>query len=313
MSAGKEKKAKYIEKFSDLLQAHSKVLIVSCDNIGSSHMQKIRTALRGYGTLCLGKNTLMRKAIRNGLPQHPEWEALYTQIKGNIGLCFCAASLHKCKEIVLASRVPAVAKAGIIAPQAVTITKGPTTLEPTKTSFLQALNIATKINKGAIEILTDVYLLKEGDKVGSSEATLLSMLNIKPFTYGLVVRGVYDEGVCYGLNILDMPESEILERFTVGIGQLAAFSLGINIPTAASFPHVVVGAYRNLLAVVVATGYTFPQAAKVKEMAENPDAFVSTTTTTTTTTATTAAPVVEETGPVEEEEPEEDMGFDLFG
>ena len=34
----------------------------------------------------------------------------------------------------------------------------------------------------------DVNLINTGDKVGASEATLLNMLNISPFSYGLIIQ-----------------------------------------------------------------------------------------------------------------------------
>lgn len=46
------------------------------------------------------------------------------------------------------------------------------------------LNIPTKINKGTVEIVAPVELVKSGEKVGSSEAALLAKLNIRPFSYG---------------------------------------------------------------------------------------------------------------------------------
>lgn len=52
------------------------------------------------------------------------------------------------------------------------------------------LNIPTKINKGTVEITSNVALIKAGDKVGASEATLLAKLGIKPFSYGLIVKYV---------------------------------------------------------------------------------------------------------------------------
>lgn len=58
-------------------------------------------------------------------------------------------------------------------------------LNATSTPPHQALGIATKINKGTIEIVNDVHLIKPGDKVGASQATLLAKLGIKPFKYGL--------------------------------------------------------------------------------------------------------------------------------
>lgn len=55
---------------------------------------------------------------------------------------------------------------------------------------VQALNIPTKINRGTVEIVSDVHLIKATEKVGGSEATLLSKLGIKPFSYGLVLLKV---------------------------------------------------------------------------------------------------------------------------
>ena len=61
---------------------------------------------------------------------------------------------------------------------------------PEKTSFFQALQIPTKISRGTIEILNEVHIIKLGEKVGASEAALLNMLNIQPFSYGLAVQQV---------------------------------------------------------------------------------------------------------------------------
>merc|ERR1711977_580238 len=66
--------------------------------------------------------------------------------------------------------------------------------KPTQTSFLQALNIPSKITKGTIEILNDVDLLHVGDKVDASQAALLAKLSIFPFSYGLVIRHVFEDG-----------------------------------------------------------------------------------------------------------------------
>ena len=65
------------------------------------------------------------------------------------------------------------ARAGAISPIDVTVPAQTTALGPEKTSFFQALSIPTKITRGMIEITSNVPLLHVGDKVGSSEATLL--------------------------------------------------------------------------------------------------------------------------------------------
>jgi len=274
-------------------------------------MQKIRRSLRGRAVMLMGKNSLMRRAIRNGQSEHPEWVSLIPYISGNIGLVFTnEADLQKIRDVCLESKVPAAAKSGIRAPQEVVIPKGLTPLEPTKTSFLQALNIASKINKGTIEILQDVQLIKKGDKVGSSEATLLQMLDIKPFQYGLVMIAVYDSGTVMDAEVLDITDDVILSKFVVGIGNVASLSLGLSFPTPAAFPHVVMNGYKNLLAIALETDFSFSQAEIFKEIAKNPGAFAPQTTAPTGNKSKEPEVVAE---PEKEEEEDEGLDFNLFG
>lgn len=67
--------------------------------------------------------------------------------------------------------------------------------------------------QGTIEIINDVHILKEGDKVGASEATLLNMLNISPFNYGLLVEMVYDSGTIFEPKILDIKPEDLRVKF----------------------------------------------------------------------------------------------------
>jgi len=261
--------------------------------------------------LLMGKNSLMRRAVRNDQAEHPEWVSLIPYITGNIGLVFTnEADLQKIRDICLESKVPAAAKSGIRAPQEVVIPKGLTTLEPTKTSFLQALNIASKINKGTIEILQDVQLIKKGDKVGSSEATLLQMLDIKPFQYGLQMVAVYDSGTVFDAEVLDITDDVILSKFVVGIGNVASLSLGLSFPTPAAFPHIVLNGFKNLLAIALETDFSFSQAEIFKEIAKNPGAYAAPPSSGGDKKEIEKGPEPE---PEKEEEEEEGLEFDLFG
>ena len=72
---------------------------------------------------------------------------------------FTKEELTEVRELILANKVAAPAKAGAIAPCDVFVPKGNTGLGPEKTSFFQALAIPTKIAKGTIEILVSVIVL----------------------------------------------------------------------------------------------------------------------------------------------------------
>ena len=204
-------------------------------------------------------------------------------------------------------KVPAPARVGAIAPIDVVVPAGGTGMDPSQTSFFQVLNIATKINKGAVEIVSDVNLIKAGDKVGSSEAALLSKLKICPFSYGLKVVHVYEGGNVYSPAVLDITDEVICKAFSAGVRNIAAVSLATGIATQASVPHSLVNGYKNVLAVSLATDYTFPLSQKAKDYLANPNAH-----------AAAAAPAAAapaaggKAAPPPKEEEEEEMGMSLF-
>jgi len=310
-----QRKQTYFVKLLELLDKYPKMLIVACDNVGSAHMQKIRKALRGKAVLLMGKNTMIRKAIKGHINKNPQLEILLPHIKGNVGFVFTNDDLNEIRNLILERKVEATAKAGAIAPCDVTIPAGNTGLDPNQTSFMQALNIATRINKGQVEIINDVPLFKKGDKVGTSEATLLQKLNIQPFAYGLIPIMVYDSGSIYSPDLLDLKDSDILSKFLVGIQKLASLSLATAIPISPALPHYFVNAYRHLLALSLATEYTFERASKLKEILENPEAFlVAAPVEVAEETSETPAPVKEVAREEEAPQEEEDGGglFDLF-
>lgn len=265
-----EWKAKYFTKIISLLDEYPKCFIVGADNVGSSQMQKIRISLRGHAVILMGKNTMMRKAIRGNLEKNPNLEKLLPHIAENIGFVFTKEDLSFIREKLQDNKVAAPAKANAIAPCDVTLPAQATTLGPEKTSFFQALQITTKITKGTIEIINDVQLIKKGDKVGASEATLLNMLNISPFSYGLVVKQVYDSGACFDPSILDIKPDDLRAKFVEGVRNIAALSLQIGYPTVASAPHSIVKGFKNLLAIAAVTNIEFEQAKSLKEYLKDP-------------------------------------------
>merc|ERR1712061_757632 len=195
-------------KIIQLLDDFPKCFIVGADNVGSKQMQTIRLSLRGEAVVLMGKNTMMRKAIRGHLENNPALERLLPHIKNNVGFVFTNQDLVHVRDLLLANKVKAPAKAGALAPLDVPVPAQNTGMGPEKTSFFQALAIPTKITKGTIEIIKDVDIIKAGDRVGMSEATLLNMLKISPFSYGLVVQKVYDAGSVFDPEILDITDAD---------------------------------------------------------------------------------------------------------
>jgi len=311
MNARQARKRVYKAKLLHLLNTYTNVLMLNVDNVGSRQLQLARIKLRGRAEFIMGKNTIIRKVLRDEVKSRPELGELLEAVRGNIGFCFTNDDLNEIRTIIQEERVPAAAKSGQFAPENVFIPPGPTPLDPGQTSFFQALNIATKISRGAIEIINKVHLVVAGERVTASAVALLNKLGIKPFFFGIRVTNVLEGTSFYDAKVLDLSDADLIQKFLIGCSFVAQMSLALQYPTAASLPHSIARAFQYCVAYVLETGYEFEEAKIYKEMVENPDAFAA---------AAAAAPAAGGAGEEaaaepepEEESEEEEATTALFG
>lgn len=309
----KTNKQQYFDKLKGLLEDHKSIFVVSVDNVSSQQMHEIRKALRGRGVVLMGKNTMVRRAIRILASDFPEYERLLPHVKGNVGFVFSNEDLKEIREVILSNKVAAPARAGAVAPADVFVPAGNTGMEPGKTSFFQALGVPTKIARGTIEITTDLKLVDAGGKVGPSEATLLNMLNISPFTYGMSISQVYDDGQCFASSVLDIEEEDLLKSFMGAVKNISAISLAANYPTLPSIAHSLLNSYKKVVAAAIEIDYSWESIDDLKDRIANPDAYAAAAPAAGS-GGDAAAPETKAEEKEEEAEESEEEGFgDLFG
>jgi large subunit ribosomal protein LP0 len=310
-----QKKIEYFIRMKRILSDYSKVFVVLVDNVGSQQMNATRKEMRGTAEILMGKNTLMKKVLAEFLKENPGHFMANIERKmcGNVGFVFTNSDLPKVRDMILRNRVPAPARVGSIAPVDVVVPAGPTGCDPGQTSFFQVLQIPTKIVKGQIEITNPVNLIKKNDKVGSSEAALLSKLNIRPFSYGLAIDSIFDHGSMFGVEVLDIDDNVLSARFGAVLQKVASISLAIGYPTQASIPHSVGNAFKTMVAITVGLdNYSFAKADPFKAYLKDPSAFASAAPAAAggnSEPAKAAAPAK----PKEEEVDALDGGMDMFG
>ncbi|KAL4684146.1 hypothetical protein H8959_021840 [Pygathrix nigripes] len=261
-------------------------------------MQQIRMSLRGKAVVLMGRNTMMRKAIRGHLENNPALEKLLPHIRGNVGFVFTKEDLTEIRDMLLANKVPAAARAGATAPCEVTVPAQNTGLGPEKTSFFQAL--------------AD----QDWRQSGSQRSHAAEYAQHLP----LLLRAGHPAGVhngsIYNPEVLDITEETLHSRFLEGVRNVASVCMQIGYPTVASVPHSISNGYKRVLALSVETDYTFPLAEKVKAFLADPSAFVAAAPVAAATTAAPAAAAAAAPAKVEakeeSEESDEDMGFVLF-
>lgn len=268
MPSVSDAKRDYEERLNGCLTKYSRVLFCLMDNVRSQQVHDVRRDLRGKGELVMGKKTLQKKIVQNRAESKKATpvDRLFNQtcadmglLCGNTALLFTNEEISVITDVLDKHRVQAPARVGAIAPCDVIVPAGNTGMEPKATSFFQALNIATKIAKGTVEIVTEKKVLNTGDRVDNSTAALLQKLDISPFYYQVEVQSVWDRGVLFLREDLSITDDVVEKYLLEGISNVAAMSLGAGIPTAATLPHMIVDAFKTLLGASVATEYEFDE------------------------------------------------------
>jgi large subunit ribosomal protein LP0 len=87
MGGTKAFKAAYFEKLKALLEEYKSIFIVTVDNVSSQQMHEIRQSLRADGVVLMGKNTMVRRALKGLIADFPDYERLLPHVKGPYPLC----------------------------------------------------------------------------------------------------------------------------------------------------------------------------------------------------------------------------------
>jgi len=324
LSGRKLRKAKFKVKLEKYIEQYPAILVCNIDHVGSNQMQKVRISIRGRANILCGKNTMIRRVMTDLVENDkcPQLGSLLQSdlIKFNVALIFCGVNdLAEIRKTVESNQVPAAAKTGVVAPVAVTLPAGPTGLDPGQTAFFQAAGLATKITRGAIELINPVTLIKKNEKVSSTAVALLTKMGIRPFHFGIQVSSVYENGFIYKASVLDLTKEDLLRKFIAGVSYVACISLGARYPTLASVVHSVARGYQKLAAISLSTNYTFDEIKEAKALLSDPEALAKARAAAAASAAAKPAAgagpavVVAAAVPEPEEEVDEAPTMDLFG
>jgi len=113
-----QRKLDYAVRLGQLLDEFDRCLIVNITNVGSKQIADMRKDLRGRATFLFGKNTLIRKVIRDYVKLHsqPNLMTLMESMKGNVGLVFTKEEVGPLRKELEARQKQCAAKAGVVSP-----------------------------------------------------------------------------------------------------------------------------------------------------------------------------------------------------
>ena len=219
----KEKQVKNLVE--DILNSKS-LIIASIKNLRSKQLQEIKKSLRNEASIRVIKKNIMGRVIENiggnilNLKEH---------IGADCALVTSALDGFELARVLSKNKTPVFAKAGQIALEDIEIKEGPTSLVPGPViSELGSLGLQIAVEEGKISIKRSKVVVKKGEIINSTVASLLQRLNIQPFNIGLKVLVVYylENGKIY--SNIDINSEEYIKNMVNIAGKALEFAKKIN-------------------------------------------------------------------------------------
>ena len=249
-------KKERVQELVDMM-VHSHVVgIVDLHGIPAAQMISMRAVLRGKADVNMTRNTLMDLAITEAAKQRPGLEQLKQLVDGQCAIVTTDENPFKLFRQMEATKTPAPAKSGDIAPEDIAVKAGDTPFKPGPIiGELQKAGIPAAIEGGKIIIKKDKVLVPKGEPVPDEVAKVLAKLEILPMIVGMDLRAAFEDGVLYGKDVLNIPAG----HYTNMLGLAARNALGLSLSIAYVTPQTVTPllskAYREAMALSVAGAF----------------------------------------------------------
>ena len=241
-----------VEDIVKLIRQYNVIGLVNMSDMPAPQLQSMRKEMRGKVELFMTKKRLIKLAIEKAANDKKGIEGLEAYFEGMPALLFANENPFKLNKFLQKSRASAPAKAGQIAPNDITVSKGPTPFAPGPIiSELSSAGLKVGIEAGKVAIKEDAIVAKKGEKIKPKVAEILTRLGIKPMQVGLGLVAAYENGVIYLRDVLDIDEKLFGEK--INLAAVQAFNLAFNIayPTKGNIQLLIAKAFNDAKALGV--------------------------------------------------------------
>jgi len=221
-----------VEELTKMLKSSPVIGVVNIEGIPARQMQQMRAKLREVARIRSSKNTFIEKAIERAKENRENLEDIEDFVQGQIALVMTDLNPFKLFNRMEKTKTKAPASGGETAPEDVKVEEGETPFKPGPiVGDLQNVGIPASIKSGKVVINKTKTVVKEGETITPKLATMLRRLEINPITVGLDLRTVYEDGILYEREDLDIDPSEFIEDLKNSAASAFALSVGISYPT----------------------------------------------------------------------------------
>ena len=251
---------KFADKLRELSSQYSIIGVVDVTNMPAPQFQKIRKQITGRAEVVVVKKTIINLILNELESSKPGITNLLNKLDGVVGLIFTNENPFKLYKFLNDNKSSAPAKAGSISPKEIVVEAGPTEFAPGPIiGELGALGIKAGVNQGKVEVKSDAVVANEGDEISEQLATILGRLGIEPMEVGLNIKAIYEDGVIYGRDVLEVDQEETIA--TLSSAATEAFKLSVELEhyTSENIEYFLSNSGRDSMALAVGIEHPAPE------------------------------------------------------
>jgi len=245
-----------VKELTDAMVSSHVVAIVDLRGIPSAQLQQMRAGMRGSANVVMTRNTLVDIAITEAAKKRPGIEVLKEAVSGQCAVVTSEMNPFKLFRAMEATKSPAPAKPGDIAPEDIMVKAGDTPFKPGPiVGELQKAGIPAGIENGKVVFKKDKVLVEKGKPVPEDIAKVLPRLEIFPMTVGLDMKAAFENGTLYRRDVLNVPADYYSTMLATASRNALALSMTIAYVTPFTIRPLMTKAYREAMALSIEAAY----------------------------------------------------------
>ena len=246
-------KFKEVEELKNIISSYPSIAIVGIENIPAPQMQKLREKIREIGVLRVSKNRLIKRALEEVGGRIKD---LANSISGQTAILATKENPFKLYKFIKESRTKAPAKGGEIAQHDIEVKAGETPFKPGPiVGELQKVGIPAAIEGGKVVIKKDKVLVRAGEEISKEIAQALTRLEIYPIEIGLDLKAVYEDGVIFTPDVLEIDEEKFRSELITAIRNAFLLAIDRKWTTPETINYLISKAYQDALALSMSISF----------------------------------------------------------
>lgn len=240
-----EKKKQGVVEIKQLVEKYPVIGMLDLFKMPSRQLQYIRKSIRGNVLLKMCKKRVILLALKD-IKSKEGIEKLNEFAPREPALIFSEMNPFKLFKTLKKSKSRGYAKPNDVAPYDIVVTAGPTSL-PAGPAIgeLQRIKIPAMIKEGKIHVREDFVVAKKGELISDQLANVLKKLDIQPVEIGIDVLGLWENGIVYKKDVLDVDESVYAENIKNAYNYALNLSVNICYPNKESIKILIQKAFQH--------------------------------------------------------------------